>query len=1136
MQEVRDVRAEYDGEALDHFYFHLRHNGSEEYRVVILHHLTYIPREAREQVTVLEKMRKVLRGVYNTGVNLVYLVAHVKDPPLGVVQCYGVQATSSWSREDALERARQGMAALQAGMAASFEQSRLEPITVELAEWLRRAFDKMRYPLVVIGHPDPRENPRGMDGIGVPGRGEAGMYSLQQNEMLFRGAVSLGKEFVDVVITRPVSPGDIFALQERVAQEASIWASKQRFNRSISLSLGLPVMLAGVLSRGTGLSYADSDAQSTVHTTGEARGVAHTEGMARGEARGTFESTAETRSWAVTRGNARSFSRGTGFTVSSGSTRAVADGTTYTTSRGTFSSHTVGGARSVAETSSWARTEGHGSSVTDTRGAEKTESLKLQSGGLFGVGGGYSLSESFSRAEAHSSFSSHTVGGAHTVTESSSWARASGQSQGVSHGTSHVVTRGNFQSTARGTFSGQSRGTFTSQTEGGSVTHARGTSLVESTVRSVADTTSHVKSTASSTGHTHAVSRGRSLIQGFNLGASVGLVPGISLGKTYQGEDRAAMLMTQVLTEFQRLLDEMGKEGGFLVDHYLLAPDEETRQALELLVPQAFHGTEDVVVPVRTRRLPPELEEELRLCTMTFATLDRPEAGPWALEAFRDSSLLTMLQASAYLTPGVFEEGTAVTVQEKIPPFAIVPDMQGEVVLGHFVSHETGMLTGIQVRLERRRMSNWGFFADTRFGKSVTAQRLVVEVVQQWRMRAFTLDFGFGWRLLLNFFPPGTCEYYGLYPGSPRPIRWNPLQIGRRILPERQLAATCELFVNAGRMGERQHGFMRRALRELYVENGVLTADREVWAHEVWGMVSKAEEAAVHAFLQAEGLPVRPIAGLHLPELTPDERQALAVHRSKAVDVTMWYGKLKEYHDRLSPRDVTNRTALEGVLLRMEPFTYGEMAAMYGRGEGAVAIEDLGLPYGAVILEGGEMDEYAKAVILGLMAWHLYTDAVVRRRRSIGKRQTVPPTLILFEEGNKIITGVVSSSQEQRPYQTAIFENMFRDAGKYHIYLGVISQSPSQLPGGIFSSCNCLVVGQLKGKEDRDLVLAAMGKSEKGFWYVDYSNFVERMPQAMAVLKLGLSQDVREVEPMLFRPLIVRAAEPSDEEIRERFT
>jgi hypothetical protein len=189
-----------------------------------------------------------------------------------------------------------------------------------------------------------------------------------------------------------------------------------------------------------------------------------------------------------------------------------------------------------------------------------------------------------------------------------------------------------------------------------------------------------------------------------------------------------------------------------------------------------------------------------------------------------------------------------------------------------------------------------------------------------------------------------------------------------------------------------------------------------------------------------------------------------------------------------------------------------------------------------VILEGGHLPEYAKAVILSLMAWHLYQDAVVRRRESIG-REAQAPMFLVFEEGNKIITGIPGrASDDQRPGQASeIFQAMFRDAGKYNIFLAVLAQSPAELPPGILSSCNNLMVGQLKNPRDRDVVLPAIGRSEKGFWYVDYANFIGRMAQGQMILKLGLSQDIVKIEPMLIRPLMVTPPEPEDGEIHRRF-
>ena len=157
---------------------------------------------------------------------------------------------------------------------------------------------------------------------------------------------------------------------------------------------------------------------------------------------------------------------------------------------------------------------------------------------------------------------------------------------------------------------------------------------------------------------------------------------------------------------------------------------------------------------------------------------------------------------------------------------------------------------------------------------------------------------------------------------------------------------------------------------------------------------------------------------------------------TKQVDLTMVYDRLEAVYRTLPKAQATEAQAIKGILLRLKTFRYGQLAAMYGRGEGSLAVEDLGLPHGLVILEGGHMPEYAKAVVLSLIAWHLYQDAVIRRRESIGQEKQTPMFLV-FEEGNKIISGIPDrASDDRRPGQASeIFQSMFRDAGKYNIFL-----------------------------------------------------------------------------------------------------
>ncbi len=80
---------------LDYLWLELteRENGQEfkGFRVVRLLQVKSIPVEARSDAGLLQKMRAILRGLGGAKVNLVYVAAGIfSDPPLGIVQCYGV--------------------------------------------------------------------------------------------------------------------------------------------------------------------------------------------------------------------------------------------------------------------------------------------------------------------------------------------------------------------------------------------------------------------------------------------------------------------------------------------------------------------------------------------------------------------------------------------------------------------------------------------------------------------------------------------------------------------------------------------------------------------------------------------------------------------------------------------------------------------------------------------------------------------------------------------------------------------------------------------------------------------------------------------------------------------------------------
>jgi hypothetical protein len=351
--------------------------------------------------------------------------------------------------------------------------------------------------------------------------------------------------------------------------------------------------------------------------------------------------------------------------------------------------------------------------------------------------------------------------------------------------------------------------------------------------------------------------------------------------------------------------------------------------------------------------------------------------------------------------------------------------------------------------------------------------------------------------------------------------------------------ATCEIFKNAGRMGERQLGYMRRAATQMWYQEGVLTFSKSVLRHGKWKHVQRDEWPVLEQVWQEQGLqPRQRKRRQELRALSPAERQALAVHRSQRTGIARWLEILQQKLDDMNDYE---RTSLEGLLLRLEAFAVGGMQEIYGAGDDSVAIEDLGLlgrsgnRWGISVLEGGaEMDEYAKSVILGLVAWHLYTDAVVRRRERINTGRDARITQLVFEEANKVLTGVdtgMSDTTGAQAATTALYQQMWRDGRKYQIFLHPIVQSPADMPPGILSSCNNLVVGQLKNAQDRDVAQAALGWSEKGFTDEDYKRYISRMPVGYAVMKLGYSMQPALTAPMLVRPILLDIPEPTDAEI-----
>ena len=887
---------------------------------------------------------------------------------------------------------------------------------------------------------------------------------------------------------------------------------------------------------GTGTSQQHSIAAGHTASHGVTQGQTRTDGSAWATATGSSQSSLQTQGFTQTQGETAS----TGHSRATGSTSSAAAQTSTTLGQQNSANGRLGlsafgvqagagGTTGVtaAESTGETHTQGSSQSTTDSQGRQQSHSSGSTRSQATGQASSWTQTQAGSTSQAHTS--SHQQGSsqsqiqtqAQSQSQSTSQARSTGQNwatsqsvaQGASwqQGTSAAVSQTTGDTRGLSLTTGESQTQTTTVAQGSSRQWQQGTS--QSWTRNFSTQQGQQQGTSSgwSTG----------LGRGFTGGFSSGLVPGLHIGRGWQTEDDTALRLTEVTRQLTSLLDRASVEGAFMTTA-LLFTGQGGQEAAAALVPQAFHGP-DVPTPVLTR----PGDAALRALALTFQPSRVAVPNPFDIDVLwtRWSTLLTPSMLAAYTAPNLFEEGAALTFQEKMPPLAFYPELAGETLCGHQVSPETGDLTSVPLRLSQQRHFHTVFCGDTGFGKSVAAERMVHDTTRHWQLRTVVLDFGTGWRKLLN--APGLAghvEIRQLSPGGVRPLRWNPLQIGRHILPEVQWRTFCDIFGQIAQLGQRrQIHELRDALRRLYLGAGVLVDDPDVRRDDTWGVVRFAEADLVD-----------PVPGTPLSELSPAQRQRLAIERSRAVGLRELYIHIKETLAARGRKDMMLRTVLEGLLFRLHPLVQGAASLQYQAGSDCLDINEV-VPgeWGVAVLEGGSfLDDFSKAFLLGWAAWHLYHDAVSQR---LQRAVSAPAHMqIVFEEANKILAGLEQAGDGGGQSVAEQFEAMWRDSRKYGIWLHLISQTPSAIPAGILSSCNNLFICQLKNPRDRDLMLAALHRSEKGFVDETWRRFLASMPVGRSVVKLGYSFDRSEVEPTYIQPLILDVPEPTDAEIAAR--
>jgi hypothetical protein len=1096
--QLVDAGTRFEDKTYCYSWFLIEQGGQRFYRVAILHELQALTKnDIQEREGTLGAQWALLVGAHRARVNFLYTTCGIFDPEyLGIVQMYGAAANAPTELE-AAHKAVSMIAAVDSAL-ASYPQSRTGVPSDKVIRWYMKFMQESRNILAILGHPDPRTRKR------IGSALEGGLFdeslndlSLEQNEILFRGLAQIRESFVFQVNSEHIERGTIAQYLHTISQINSDVSSRRRGTVSASFSLGIPLIVNAAqgfnASLGAGQSHVASESNSQSHGYGNSHvdSQAHT------------DSVSQSVGHAITRG------------VSAGHT----DSQAVTNSQ----SHTESQARSSSGS--------HVDSHSDSSGAN------------FGINVGQNQSDTVSANES--------VGGSAGAgipdlieaqiqyAQSQGQAHSEGSSSGINLGINKSSSDGFSDSYAWSQMQGSADTVGQSVMRGSADSVGSSLAVTDSVVNThgAADTLGKADGVSENWGEGHAsgqadgVSRSQSGGQSLAQGISGGVVPGVSIGRSFLTEDHVADRLSELYGMLETQANVGSAEGGFMADVVLVTRTEKGLQSAAALVPPAFHGS-NVARPVMPVLPEPQDRDDLLASTRAFMPLDKANPNGGEFEGLFWQGYATLLlpkQMAAYTAPAILQEGTLKIIAQIPEGMGFYPDMKGQIFLGHQYSPNTGLPTAAPLRLTRERLMHTIFAGNTGFGKTVCAERMALEVARNLNMRVVVLDFGFAWRKLLNVEEiRGRVDIRQLKPGV-RPLRWNPLQIGTYIDAESQMKAFADIFGTVAQLGQKQQQHrLLDCLRQVYLQAGVLVNDPEVRQSPRWGQVKDEEEAAL----------VNTPKDTALGELTPEARQKLAVQRSKRVGLIDLYDQVQATSEKLPRHDQFGKGILDGILWRLRGMTTGEAAALFASNSKAsepIPIEDLGRENNSItIIEGGKfLDAFSKAWLLGWAGWLIYTDMVVRREMSLSKGE--PDLFLVYEEANIIFSGLEGGDAESRMGPTVSEQqaNMFRDARKYGAYFAVVTQSPSLLPPGVVSSCQNLVVNYLSNAKDKDVILAALPRSEKGFHDEPWRRFLSDLQIGMAIGRFPYTESRLEQLPVLFRPLMVSVPDVTDEEIEQ---
>ena len=407
--------------------------------------------------------------------------------------------------------------------------------------------------------------------------------------------------------------------------------------------------------------------------------------------------------------------------------------------------------------------------------------------------------------------------------------------------------------------------------------------------------------------------------------------------------------------------------------------------------------------------------------------------------------------------------------------------MTSDVILGYRVDPPFGFdaVTDVPVPLTREQFSNTAFIGE--FFSPTVIHRFVAETTSKWQLRTVVLKNSDVWRQL-----PDMPELQGHI--ETRSFR-NPLQIGRHIPPETQYQAFCDIAGAMESLTPNQMSRFREIIRRAYLDAGVLVDDPEVRTHPTWGQVATDEEAAL------VGAPV----GTPLTALNRDERQLIAVQRSKTVSVGDLYIRLEQRIKSIGKNGEWRlRFDLEKILAFLKHLHWS-----IGRPRDTSDIEDI-LPrdWGVLILEGARTDTRSHAFLAIWSTWLIYTNTILQRSQTDEKP----------DERIQILFPGFEFAWQESFWMPSVREWLLpvcRDGREYGIFIHPIMSDPLGIPTDVMHLCDNILISTITSPGGRSAVIDLLDKTPGNLSRREMDLMLRGMPFHRHIVRLRSAEPVQ---------------------------